>query len=150
MKAKVADVVIKVEGYASSFSQYEIETKDSLSAGHLSAQIDRFAKLWRVHFFIEREEKKRIEPWIRELKEAVSKFALGQLQPHEIESPEAVVKDIANRLTLIETSPWYGKAVRNEPITAKYHGEKAAKGMYPFGAPSIQSYIENEPTESRT
>ena len=149
MKAKVADVVITVGDRVEQFSKYEERTQDSLSAGHLTAQIRRFERLWRVHFFIEEAEKKRIGPSIELLlKDAILKLALGVLQPYEEDSPEILARTIATRLTTIESSPWYGRKVRKEPITAAYSEVEAATGMYPFGAPSIRSYIENEPPKS--
>lgn len=151
MKAKVADVVITVGNIVEHFSKYEAQTQDSLSAGHLTAQIRRFEKLWRVHFFIEEVEKKRIGPFSEQLlKDAIHKLALGILQPYEEDSPEIIARNIAIGLTTIESSPWYGHKVREEPITAAYSGIEAATGMYPFGAPSIRSYIENEPSKSKS
>lgn len=149
MKAKVADVVITVGNIVEHFSKYEEQTQDSLSAGHLTAQIRRFERLWRVHFFIEETEKKRIGPLSEQLlKDTILKLTLGVLQPYEEDSPEIIARNIATGLTTIESSPWYGHKVREEPITAAYAGVEAATGMYPFGAPSIRSYIENEPSKS--
>lgn len=149
MQAKVADVVIKVGDKVSKFSEYEEKNENLLSAGHLAAQISRFKRLWRVHFFINRAEKKRIGPMIEQLlQDAVVKLALGVLQPYEEESPEMIAKNIAKSLTAIESFPLYGHTVRDKPVAAAYSGVEAATGMYTFGAPSIRSYIENEPSKS--
>lgn len=147
MKAKVADVVITVGDEALRFSKYEEQTNDSLSAGHLTAQIRRFARLWRVHFFIDESEKKRIAPWIGQLlHDAIFKLALGRLQRYE--QSETIAQNIAKTLTNTQGSPWYGCAVSKEPVTAAYDSAKAATGMYPFGASSIRSYIGNDSTKS--
>ncbi len=149
MQAKVADVVITVGDEVSKFSKYEEKNDNSLSAGHLAAQIRRFERLWRVHFFINRAEKKRIGPRIETLlRDAVAKLALGVLQPYEKESANMIAKNIAKSLTAIESFPLYQYAMREEPIAAAYSEVKSATGMYPFGAPSVRSYIENEPSKS--
>jgi len=149
MKAKVADVVITVGDEVNKFSEYEDQMQDLLAAGHLTAQIMRFERLWRVHFFIDRVERKRIGPRVEKLlQDAVTKLALDELHSYEKDSPETIARNIAISLTTIESSPWYGHKVREEPIMAAYAGMEAATGMYPFGAPSIRSYVENEPPKS--
>lgn len=147
MKAKVADVVVTIEDEAHRLSAYEDETHDLLSAGHLTAQIRRFARLWRVHFFIDETEWRRIgEPIGLLLKQAVVKLALGALETYEKDSPEAIAKSIAKALTTIESSPWYRRVVKDEVIAAAYSGAETATGMYPFGAPSIRSCMQDEPS----
>jgi HD superfamily phosphohydrolase len=59
VRAKVAEVQIRVNQVIRTFSAYEKTAKDEgkrgLSGGHLNAQVKRFADLWRCDFFIDEE-----------------------------------------------------------------------------------------------
>ncbi len=61
IKPKIAQVMIAIDGTVEKFSKYEDPDSDEyknykkLSGGHLRAQVQRFERLWWLHFFIDRD-----------------------------------------------------------------------------------------------
>jgi hypothetical protein len=60
MNAKIAKVKIAVGDDIGEFAEYERRHNDQLAGGHLDAQLRRFRRLWRVHFFIDPKEKAKL------------------------------------------------------------------------------------------
>ena len=60
MNAKIARVKIAVGDDIAEFAEYERRHNDQLAGGHLDAQLRRFRRLWRVHFFIDPKEKSNL------------------------------------------------------------------------------------------
>lgn len=60
VKAKLADVSVAIDGQIESLANFENNNSQKLSGGHLSAQVARFEKLWRIHFFMDDTVRRRI------------------------------------------------------------------------------------------
>jgi len=139
MKPKIAEVSISVGDVVKTFSEYEREENDQLSGGHLGAQIKRFDRLWRVHFFIERNEKKRLESvgLLGTLSHAIEALVLGNC-----DDPKATARDIAFALAGREQSGWHPATVLEFPAEAA-RGEESWGDLrgYPTGAPSIRAFL---------
>jgi hypothetical protein len=143
MNHKIAEVKIAVGERVAKFSDYEIQHHDQLSGGHLGAQMRRFGRLWRVHFFIERAQRARLHDDVRVLLvDAIERLALGHLR-HD-SGQNDVSRRFARQLILSEGSPWHGYELRSEADRAAYLGSSAATGLYPFGGDSILSYIKEK------
>jgi HD superfamily phosphohydrolase len=140
MNAKIARVKIAVGDDIDEFAEYEKKNNDLLADGHLAAQLRRFRRLWRVHFFIDPKEKAKLGERLYLLKEAIVKLALGHLVDGE--STTHAVRGFAKMLTQIDDSPWAGKQVSDQSLSAAYQDESTATGSYPMGAESIRSFIK--------
>ena len=140
VNAKIARVQIALGEDIDHFSEYERRNNDSLSGGHLDAQLRRFRRLWRVHFFIERSERERIGELVHVLKDAIQKLALGNLTDEEDASHAS--RSFAEILTQMKESPWKERKVRSASVDAAYQASQTATGSYPMGANSILSFIE--------
>jgi HD superfamily phosphohydrolase len=137
---KIAEVQIAVGEDIERFCDYERRHNDQLSGGHLDAQLRRFRRLWRVHFFIDRDVQARLGARLPLLKRAIEKLGLGHLVDDE--SRDQVVRSFARELTQIEDSPWKGGEVLDTAeIGAKWSSDSAT-GKYPLGADSIRTYIK--------
>ena len=148
MNRKIAQVKIAVGNEVAKLSDYESRDKHDreLTGGHLEAQLKRFDRLWRVHFFLDPKEEKRIgEARTSLLKLGIEYLALGHVSPNL--TPEAAARLVASGLLSLEDtpcpSPWkkrtlvpVGVAASNNPLTAE---------VYPFGAPSIESLLSSQP-----
>src|SRR5208283_4927542 len=73
---KIAEVKIAVGGEILPFCKYEDKYGKELSGGHLDAQLHRFQRLWRVHFFIEKKAKAKLGKQFPLLQRAIEKLAL--------------------------------------------------------------------------
>jgi hypothetical protein len=141
MNAKIARVKIAVGDDIAEFAEYERRHNDQLAGGHLDAQLRRFRRLWRVHFFIDPKEKAQLGERLYVLQDAVIKLALGHIVDDE--SKAHAVRAFARLLTQINESPWFGKAVSDESVIAAYQDASTATGSYPMGANSIRSFIKS-------
>lgn len=139
MNAKIARVKIAVGDDIDEFAEYEKRNNDLLADGHLAAQLRRFRRLWRVHFFICPKEKAKLGERLYVLRDAIVKLALGHIVDGE--STTHAVRGLAKLLTQLENSPWRGKQVSDESLAAAYQDERTATGSYPMGAESIRSFI---------
>jgi HD superfamily phosphohydrolase len=52
VRAKIAEVEVRINNKISQFNEFEEDHKRGLSGGHLGAQIERFDALWRLDFFM--------------------------------------------------------------------------------------------------
>jgi hypothetical protein len=139
LKPKIAEVSIAVEGVIKTLADYEHDEDDPLSGGHLSAQIKRFKRLWRVHFFIERNEKKRLQDngLLGTLINAIEALVLGNC-----DDPKAAARDIAHAIAGNQNSGWHGTKVLDLPAeAARSSGERGNIRGYPHGAPSIRGFF---------
>jgi hypothetical protein len=140
MNVKIAKVQIALSDEVLPFDEFERIHGRELSGGHLEAQVDRFHRLWRIHFFISSAAMAKLgNRYIILLREAIHKLVLGNLT--EGEDYEEVLWRFATLMSSPEDSPWHGRKVLQEPAAAAFRDPKVATGRYPFGAPSIQSYI---------
>jgi len=140
MNAKIAKVKIAVGDDIAEFAEYERKHNDQLAGGHLDAQLRRFRRLWRVHFFIDPKEKAKLGERLYVLQDAIIKLALGHILDDE--SKTHAVRGFARLLTQINESPWFGQKVSEESVIAAYQDASTATGNYPMGANSIRSYIK--------
>ncbi len=120
MRAKVPKVHIHINGYVEKFDKWDEETSDMLSGGHIRAQMRRFQKLWRIYFFLEESEYKRLEVadrlhWLRE---AIERLALGQV-PHG-----EYLQDVSRTMSR----------------TLKLGKSAGGTEKYPTGAPTLRSW----------
>lgn len=120
MRAKVPKVHIHINGYVEKFDKWDEETSDMLSGGHIRAQMRRFQKLWRIFFFLEESEYKRLEVadrlhWLRE---AIERLALGQV-PHG-----EYLQDVSRTMSR----------------TLKLGKNAGGTEKYPTGAPTLRSW----------
>jgi HD superfamily phosphohydrolase len=141
MNAKIAKVKIAVGDDIDEFAEYEKKNNDLLADGHLAAQLRRFRRLWRVHFFIDPKEKAMLGERLYVLKEAIVKLALGHIEDDE--STMHAVRNFAKVLTQLDDSPWLGKQASDQSVAAAYQDETTATGSYPMGAESIRSFIKS-------
>jgi HD superfamily phosphohydrolase len=138
MNAKIAQVHIAVNDEIEKFSAYEEKYDNQLSGGHLHAQLRRFKRLWRVHFFIDRQLNLSGEV-LYVLREAVKKLVLGHLAPEE--DNVQVVRSLAALLTVAEGSTFNGWRV-DEHLLIAAHGNSAVVGsVYPAGFSTIRSCL---------
>ena len=140
MNAKIAEVQIAVDGEVERFSEYEEKHEHALSGGHLNAQLHRFKRLWRVHFFIDREVRDDIDQKgiLTFLVHAIRAFVLNDLVEQR---PSHVARSLALALREHKESKWHGRELLDEPAVAARGSAEVARGRYPFGAPSIGSYF---------
>jgi HD superfamily phosphohydrolase len=139
MKPKIAEVSISVEGVIKTLADYEDDEDDPLSGGHLGAQIKRFKRLWRVHFFIERNEKKRLQDagLLGTLNHAIEALVLGNC-----DDPKSTARDIAHALSGRPEAGWHGAKVLDLPAEAARSDENWGNVRgYPYGAPSIRAFL---------
>lgn len=140
MNAKIAKVKIAVGDAIEEFAEYEKNHNEHLAGGHLDAQMRRFHRLWRVQFFVDPKEKKRLGEGVYVLQDAINKLALGHIVDDE--SKTHAIRSLAKVLTQLDGSPWFGKKVLDHSLAAAYQDPSAATGDYPTGANSIRSFIE--------
>jgi HD superfamily phosphohydrolase len=138
MNRKIAEVQIAVGDEIEQFHEYEKKHHQLLSGGHLDAQLLRFDRLWRVHFFIKREIKEGLGDRLFLIEQAIEKLALGNIVDDE--SLERVAMWLAKQLTQTDGSPWLGQKISGTPVSAKSGADTAPK-EYPTGAPSIRAFI---------
>jgi len=137
---KIAEVKIAVGAEILPFCKYEDKYGKELSGGHLDAQLHRFQRLWRVHFFIDRTAKARLGLQFPLLQRAIEKLALHDFVDDE--SDVSVSRSLAIELSQTEGSPWQGRKVREVPVVAAYQDPELSTGKYPLGPNSIRSYLE--------
>jgi len=137
---KIAQVKIAVSGEIKTFATYEEEHHEQLAGGHLAAQLRRFARLWRIHFFIDPKVKDQLGDGLYLLQQAIEKLVLGHLVDEE--DYERVGLSIAKSLVQVEGCQWKGRQVYSSIDAAR--DSAVSPGSYPLGAPSIRSFIGPE------
>jgi HD superfamily phosphohydrolase len=138
MSTKIAEVEVLVHGHVHTLDSFEQEHGDrGVTGGHLKAQKERFRRLWRVLFAIDREQRDSLE-------EANMLQALGQAidlcvlrVPPSIGTIEDAVRSLAKELTTREASPLY-----EGDLVTKTAARSDSYLAYPGGAPSLTSCIE--------
>jgi HD superfamily phosphohydrolase len=144
MNSKIAQVQIFVENSVSAFDSYEEKHGNPLSAGHLTAQLNRFKSLWRIVFFIDPAVRKaKGDKFISLLVKAIRAQVL--LLHNREDTIDSVVADIAQRVVQIPTFHLRGKPVLSDPKQMKIaRSGKATPTTYPSGAPSLLRFIGDE------
>lgn len=147
VKPKIAQVSILVKDAILTFHEYEQRHGDILSGGHLRAQLERFDRLWRVHFFIDRDarEELRDEKLLQLLTSAIESLVLRD-DPEEEKKSAALT--VAYALTGMGRLK--GKVVTNvldNPVALAAAGEQTAIVKYPNGAPSVRAFVRKQTQE---
>lgn len=142
MNKKIAEVKIAVNRTIGRFC--DMDKGNRLSGGHLGAQLDRFDRLWKVHFFMDWRARGALDrKTIQDLQTAIEKLMLQNLKPGEDETE--VAQNLAESLVQREGSPWYGYEFTREEKLAGYmrKGEEHEFTAleYPLGAPAIRRFI---------
>jgi hypothetical protein len=137
MNRKIAEVRIAVNDEIERFNDYEEKHDRPLAGGHLDAQLRRFDRLWRVHFFINKRVKRSIGDRVTLLQQAIEKLTLGNL--FDDETGEQVSLSFAKTLSQV-SGPWEGHKVSTTPLAAR-SGVSVAPNKYPLGAPSVRAFL---------
>ena len=149
MNKKLAEVRIFVDGEVYPFNEYE-DPRDrghraaKLSAGHLSAQLDRFTSLWRICFFIDPETKDELGPdLVNVLARVIRAGVLLEHRPEE--NIEAVMRRIAGDAVKVKNFHRSGAAI--VPLGTERRVARSARvsgtNVYPTGAPSLLSLLQD-------
>ena len=142
MNRKIAEVKIAVGEVVEKLHAYEDHHDNELTGGHLVAQLHRFDRLWRVHFFLDPKERARIgEEWTNLLRLGIEQLALGRLPDTSSEEASRLIATGLLALTHPQ-SPWAKKHLVAHGAAAS--GNPSVAQSYPFGAPSIESQISSE------
>ena len=147
MNKKLAQVRIFVDGDVHPFNEYENPKErehrsDRLSAGHLSAQLDRFTSLWRICFFIDRETHEELGSELTDV--LVRLIRAGVLLEHRPEENiEAVMRRIAGDAVLIKNFHRFGADVVPAERRVARSGKDYGTTVFPTGVPSLLSYLEH-------
>lgn len=140
MKPKIAEVTISVGSDIEPFNRYEQTHGDQkLSGGHLEAQIERFRRLWRVHFFIERDEQARLQAigLLSTLVDAIEALVLGTAS-----DSTSRARDFALTLHARENDKWHNRTVLQQAVqAARADPSHPVAQRYPTGAPAISSFF---------
>ena len=154
VKPKIAEVEISVNKKVSTFAAYEAAQeaaeKRGLSGGHLQAQINRFADLWRCDFFVSKEVHAYLEqeaPHKLQLLRAIVK-ELFISPASNIEDLEASVERLAQSYVIKERAGGRNNIQMRAPaprlLAARgvedVLGEIDSSLRYPSGAPALRSY----------
>ena len=137
MNRKIAEVQIAVGEEVERFCDFEDKHDGLLAGGHLDAQLRRFDRLWRVHFFIDRRVKETLGERLFPLQQAVDKLALGNFVDDE--NGERVAISLAKWLAQTKDSPWKGYSVSESAVSAK--SGISTPEEYPNGSPSIRAFL---------
>lgn len=144
IKPKIAGVSVAIDADVMNFSDYEKEHANRLSGGHLEAQIVRFARLWRIYFFIDGAVKSNLSSArIHLLQQMIEEVVLAEKDEmllisrvkekalhYELQGREAGNRDIEFRDELL--------------TAARSDSEVATLRRYPNGAPSLRSFLRRK------
>lgn len=143
MNSKIAEVGIYVKGVVGSLAELD-ERNPRISGGHLSAQQQRFQRLWRIAFAVDRDVHERLVEGdlLRLLKEAIKAAVLWVPSGLDDNSHDAV-RRIAEDMTRLDSSPWFER-----PVVKPALNREQPSIEYPGGAPSISSFIGRAPPKA--
>ena len=145
MNAKIAEVRISVDDEVEKFCKYEEEHDNLLSGGHLDAQIKRFERLWKIHFFVRKDLKNIIKNNFISMRLAIDKIILGNLYPGE--TPSEYSRTIATQLVGNSDTKLYGKKVKKQGEINKLAAHRKSNEnyeRYPTDAVTIKGCIEDD------
>jgi HD superfamily phosphohydrolase len=138
MGFKIASVKVKTEDVISPLHEWDKKNRGDVTGGHLAAQENRFKRLWRVHFFIDRSEaEKRSPEFLRILRKAVRILLLKLLdQPAEWE--DEVLK------LALQASKMDGTILSRRPVDSQRMASQLSGGRadlyYPTGMPCLSLF----------
>ncbi len=148
MNAKVNRVKIHFDDIVMPFNKYDGDHRDLLSSGHLKAQEDRFLKLWRIHFFVERKT------WDEEFKPHPNRIQLFQdviNHPLLEDDPTLAAKQtrassLAKRaidIGVIKLGK--GEKYSEKEVVGAREASESGDHRFPGGVPSLLSFIQGPP-----
>lgn len=142
IKPKIAEVSIDVDGEILQFNKFEEAYKNRLSGGHLEAQISRFERLWRIHFFIDPLERAKLSPGrLIACKSFIRDVILA------VDSPEALAQKVKEKaLWYVQEQVAGGQnGLRFEDKTVTFaRSTKTTGDFYPNGAPSMGVFVRRD------
>lgn len=149
IKPKIAQVRISVDSEVDTFHGYEIANEERdrklLSGGHLKAQVERFKRLWRIHFFIDRDQKSALGiTKVKKLQDFILHHILNDDRDGRLKH---TVEDIARAVVMTTNEEREGKSdhklvfTKERPVAARGERDRKRGFVYPNGVPSIRSFI---------
>jgi HD superfamily phosphohydrolase len=140
MNSKIAEVGVYSGGLVGSLAT--VDQSHRLTDGYLKAQQERFQRLWRISFAIERSEYERLKEQdllglLRNVIAHITLWVEGDLE----ENPEDVVRPVAETLINHENSPWF-----NHTLIPAGKNREQENIDHPGGAPSARSLISLKPS----
>ncbi|PWV97556.1 HD superfamily phosphohydrolase [Hoeflea marina] len=153
VKPKIADVNIEVDGEVARFSEYEsgknkMSTKDSLTGGHLSAQIKRFSGLWKIQFFIDLDVKENMDPKDlrridRFIKEVVT--SVGSPPAHVSERCRSLARDFVDaKAKLGDNNIKFVDNADDEELAARLIADVGPEPRYPNGVLCLRNFFRRD------
>jgi hypothetical protein len=141
IKPKIAEVSITIDNVVMKFNEYEKESKNRLSGGHLEAQIHRFERLWRIYFFIDASAQMSLSNELLLLiQQAVEDVVLGEGTAEQLtaRSKRAALDYVHQQRRLgnnnIDFMEEFAAAARGDSTVI-------AARRYPNGAPTMRTFI---------
>jgi uncharacterized protein len=140
MNTKIAEVGIFVRGIVDSLARLD-ERNPRISGGHLRAQQERFRRLWRVAFAIDKDAYGRLEAagTLESLIWTIDDAVLWIPAGFE-DQPVDAVRRIAETMVRLEDSPWFGHEVVEPALNREQPSIE-----YVGGAPSVSSFMGSKP-----
>jgi HD superfamily phosphohydrolase len=134
MNAKIAEVRIHMDGVIDMFKEWDRD-EVTLGGGHLSAQIVRFTRLWRVHVSLDREAWSAMSDPIRHLFYRAAKELILGINDFP---PEKAAYDLALAASVTPGSPYFSLPVHDRDKAAR----RDQPASYPSGAPSLRAFFD--------
>lgn len=145
VKPKIAKVAVRVNDDIAEFQTYEETHKNKLSGGHLTAQIKRFDRMWRLDFFMNEREMERqarrkqagrSRASVLTLIQDTIRYVIASTAPDDqrFDQAQRIAREYAE---LSNTGQFYREGL---PAAAKSSEHSAL--AYPNGATSISYFID--------
>lgn len=135
MNQKIAQVKIQVHGCVDPFDQREEEHGDELSGGHLTAQLRRFRRLWRIHVFVDEVVWEHFSPKLRHtLRDAIRLLVLGKNTDPYLSVHEQIGR-MARDFAELPGTPFTNRQLVEASFT------RSRDTGYPLGAPRLSSFF---------
>ena len=137
MNAKIPKVKIHVDGAIRSFDEWNEKRENFMDAGHANAQQIRFRRLWRAFVFLDSSVHEKMSSGMKDLLERVVKDLIFDLSVSHF-TREEVAYNLAKQATEVADCAHFGKTLT--PL-AKAAQSMEPKEVYPFGAPSLLTFL---------
>lgn len=142
---KIAEVQIAIDGQVEKFNEYEKGNRNRrpnrLSGGHLEAQIDRFGRLWRIHFFIDGEALVKLPTELLTLlRETIAQVVLAD--GTAVELAQRAKEKTLLYVHLAKRAGDNGIEFNDDQVVAAARGDSTViRQSFPNGAPSVRQFI---------
>jgi HD superfamily phosphohydrolase len=139
MNAKVAEVRILIGGEVKTLASHEEDSNPNLTGGHLTAQKERFKRLWRLHVAVSEDANRQLKKRQQEkiFKETIVNYVCA-IQDGE---QAKMAREIA--AAMIRTDPRFAvHRVRESQLVGAQGDPAAVVRMFPNRIPLILEYIE--------